>query len=44
MHEVVKDELELRDGYLSLPAKPGLGIELNEDALEKYCVKREATR
>lgn len=26
----------VRDGYLLLPDKPGLGIELNEEAVEKY--------
>jgi galactonate dehydratase len=25
--------LELKDGYLTVPESPGLGIELNEDAL-----------
>ena len=27
------------DGFLTIPDKPGLGIELNRDALEKYRVK-----
>jgi L-alanine-DL-glutamate epimerase-like enolase superfamily enzyme len=36
--ELVTDELELRDGRLALPQKPGLGIALNRDALEKYSV------
>ena len=26
----------VRDGYIPLPTKPGLGIELNEDALRRY--------
>jgi len=34
--DLVIDELELRDGLLALPRKPGLGIELNRDALDKY--------
>jgi L-alanine-DL-glutamate epimerase-like enolase superfamily enzyme len=34
--ELVADELQMRDGVLALPQKPGLGIELNRDALEKY--------
>jgi L-alanine-DL-glutamate epimerase-like enolase superfamily enzyme len=37
-HELVIDELMLADGSLALPQKPGLGIELNRDALEKYRV------
>ncbi|HZS92038.1 MAG TPA: mandelate racemase/muconate lactonizing enzyme family protein [Chloroflexota bacterium] len=36
--ELVADELEMRDGLLALPRKPGLGIDLNRDALEKYRV------
>jgi L-alanine-DL-glutamate epimerase-like enolase superfamily enzyme len=31
-------ELELRDGQIVLPARPGLGVELNRDALERYRV------
>jgi L-alanine-DL-glutamate epimerase-like enolase superfamily enzyme len=34
--ELVVDELELVDGRLALPRKPGLGIELNRDALERF--------
>lgn len=35
--ELVLDPIEIvRDGYLSLPSKPGLGITVNEAALEKY--------
>ena len=36
--ELAIDELTLHEGRLSLPARPGLGIELNRDALEKYAV------
>ena len=36
--ELAIDELRLVDGRLPLPQKPGLGIELNRDALEKYAV------
>ncbi len=36
--EVVIDNLEMHDGQIVLPNKPGLGIELNRDALEKYRV------
>jgi L-alanine-DL-glutamate epimerase-like enolase superfamily enzyme len=34
--ELVLDELELVDGRLALPQKPGLGIELNREALERF--------
>ncbi len=34
--ELVQDELQLVDGRLSLPTKPGLGIELNREALDRF--------
>ena len=30
---------EVVDGYMALPDKPGLGLELREESLEKYGVK-----
>jgi L-alanine-DL-glutamate epimerase-like enolase superfamily enzyme len=37
--ELVADELHMLDGVISLPERPGLGIELNRDALERYRVE-----
>ena len=37
--ELVPDPLVMKDGKLLLPDKPGLGIELNMEAIEKYSVK-----
>ncbi len=35
--ELVRDELELReDGTLALPARPGLGIDLDRDAFAEF--------
>ena len=34
--ELTTDELVYRDGRLGIPQKPGLGIELNRDALEEF--------
>jgi L-alanine-DL-glutamate epimerase-like enolase superfamily enzyme len=34
--ELVRDELGLVDGRLALPSRPGLGIELDRDALERF--------
>ena len=34
--ELVRDELELVDGRLALPARPGLGIELDRDAMARF--------
>ena len=36
--ELVVDELQMTGGLVPLPEKPGLGIELNQAALAKYCV------
>lgn len=37
--ELVTEELKLTDGKLPLPEKPGLGIELDMKALERYRVE-----
>jgi L-rhamnonate dehydratase len=37
--ELVRDELQMSDGVIPLPQKPGLGIELNQDALKKFRVQ-----
>ena len=34
--ELVKDELRIEAGKIDLPQRPGLGVELNQAALEKY--------
>jgi len=34
--EVVKEPLRFEKGYLMLPANPGIGVELNEKALDKF--------
>ena len=36
--ELVNDELKIENGRIMLPSKPGLGIELNEGAVERYKV------
>ena len=37
--EIVEEPLEPKKGYLEVPKKPGLGIDLNEEALGKYPFK-----
>jgi galactonate dehydratase len=37
--EIVDEPMKLVDGYLELPDKPGLGIDLNIDAMAKYPFK-----
>jgi L-alanine-DL-glutamate epimerase-like enolase superfamily enzyme len=34
--EILSEALEIEDGYLVLPEKPGLGIDINETIIEKY--------
>jgi galactonate dehydratase len=34
--DLLKEPLMVKDGYIPLPAKPGLGIELNEEAFRHY--------
>ncbi len=35
------DGLIVQDGYVTVPDKPGLGVELNEEVVEKHLVKGE---
>jgi L-alanine-DL-glutamate epimerase-like enolase superfamily enzyme len=35
---LLKDPLRARDGWLTVPQGPGLGVELNEELVEKYRV------
>jgi len=37
--ELVEDNLRIEDGVLAVPTKPGLGIELNLEAVEKFLVE-----
>lgn len=34
--EIVREDLELVDGYMTIPSKPGLGIEFDEEAASRY--------
>lgn len=37
--ELVQDELEMHNGQISLPKKPGLGVELDEESLQRFKVE-----
>ena len=37
--DLVKTTVELKDGYLKIPDAPGIGAELDEDALERFPYK-----
>ncbi len=34
--ELVEEKFEIRDGYLEIPSRPGLGVTLNRDAIAKH--------
>jgi L-alanine-DL-glutamate epimerase-like enolase superfamily enzyme len=34
--EILADPLEIKDGVLTVPRAPGLGVRINESVLEKY--------
>lgn len=38
---LIKENLEAKGGYIKVPEKPGLGVEINEDAVEKYKVDKD---
>jgi L-rhamnonate dehydratase len=40
--ELVSEELRLVDGQIPLPQRPGLGIEINPEALERYRAGQDA--
>jgi muconate cycloisomerase len=38
-HDIVKAPLEIADGLVALPAAPGLGVEVDEDAVARFTVR-----
>ena len=38
-HDLLKKRLEVENGYMAVPDGPGLGVEIDEKALEKYRVE-----
>ena len=37
--ELLSEPVDVKNGYVDIPTKPGLGVELSEDALRKYSLK-----
>ncbi|MFT3949895.1 MAG: enolase C-terminal domain-like protein [Agriterribacter sp.] len=35
---ILTSSFEMKDGYVTIPQKPGLGIEINREAVDKYRV------
>ena len=42
--DITNESLEYKDGYIKIPDKPGLGIEINEDECAKYPYKTHTLR
>jgi L-alanine-DL-glutamate epimerase-like enolase superfamily enzyme len=40
--ELVEDEVEFEDGFIALPSRPGLGIEINSAAMARFAETAEA--
>ena len=40
-NDLIKRPIEIREGYATVPQEPGLGVELDWEALEKYGVKED---
>ena len=38
LRDIIKNPIQMKDGYMDVPETPGLGIEINEKAIEKYRV------
>ena len=38
VHNLLTRPIEFRDSYATVPDGPGLGVELDEDALRRYAV------
>lgn len=41
---LVAERFPLRDGMVDIPNRPGLGVELDDDALQHYLVRDKAQR
>ncbi|PSO46327.1 MAG: mandelate racemase/muconate lactonizing enzyme family protein, partial [Actinobacteria bacterium QS_8_72_14] len=42
--EIADEPFAVEDGYVDLPGGPGLGIDLDEDALAEYPYRQEPPR
>lgn len=41
-HDIVAEPIEQHDGWIAVPDKPGLGVEIREDAVRKYEIGRRS--
>ena len=43
-HSMLAKDIEVKDGFAEIPAGPGLGYDLDEDAIEKFRVEKPSRR
>jgi len=43
LHELAEERFEVRDGAIAVPDRPGLGVTIHEEFVERYAVKSSAT-
>ncbi|MBM4401366.1 MAG: hypothetical protein FJ045_05385, partial [Crenarchaeota archaeon] len=36
--DIIRQRFIVKDGYMEVPSKPGLGVELDEEKIEKYTI------
>lgn len=39
--DIILPEVTVEDGYITVPSATGLGYKVNEQAIEKYCIKKK---
>jgi L-alanine-DL-glutamate epimerase-like enolase superfamily enzyme len=39
LHDLIAEKVEVRDGMLAIPDRPGLGITMREDVVAKHAVR-----
>ena len=39
-HDIVDEPIEQRAGWIAVPEKPGLGVDIREDAVRRYEIQR----
>ena len=38
-HELTRERFEVKDGYVSVPEGPGLGVTIDEETVENFLVR-----
>ena len=43
-HDLLKESIEVKEGFAAIPQKPGIGVELDREAIEKYKTEKPKSR